>query len=58
MYHNCEKDFFPKIVAEGYKIRTVLSTADFIDIGTPKSLFEAESFIKTHSKFIGLMENK
>lgn len=53
-----EREFFPKIITDGYKIKTVLSTADFIDIGTPKSLFEAESFIKNHSKFIGLMENK
>ena len=36
-------------MTEDYKIRTVLSTADFIDIGTPESLLEAESCKKSYS---------
>jgi D-glycero-alpha-D-manno-heptose 1-phosphate guanylyltransferase len=43
-----EQDFFPMIVNSGYKIKTYLSNANFIDIGTPQSLNEADVFIKTN----------
>lgn len=42
-----EKDIFPEILEQG-KIKGWASNAAFIDIGTPETLKEIESFVKIH----------
>ena len=41
-----EIDVFPALINRGVRLKTVLSAAPFIDIGTPESLPQAESFIR------------
>lgn len=43
-----EVDVFPALIHGGTKLKTVLSEAPFIDIGTPESLPQAESFIRNN----------
>jgi D-glycero-alpha-D-manno-heptose 1-phosphate guanylyltransferase len=44
-----EYDLFPALIAAGAKLRVVdAGAAAFIDIGTPQTLIEAESFVKSH----------
>jgi D-glycero-alpha-D-manno-heptose 1-phosphate guanylyltransferase len=41
-----ELDVFPSLIRGGAKLKTVLSEAPFLDIGTPESLPQAEDFIR------------
>ncbi len=41
-----EVDVFPTLIASGARLKTVLSEAAFIDIGTPESLPQAENFVR------------
>jgi NDP-sugar pyrophosphorylase family protein len=41
-----ETDVFPTLIASGVRLKTVLSAAPFIDIGTPESLPQAEDFVR------------
>lgn len=41
-----EVDVFPTLIRSGARLKTVLSAAPFIDIGTPESLPQAERFIQ------------
>ena len=41
-----ELDVFPALIRSGARLKKVLSTAPFLDIGTPKSLPLAEGFIR------------
>ena len=41
-----EVDVFPALIHGGTRLKTVLSAAPFLDIGTPESLPQAESFIQ------------
>ncbi len=41
-----EVDVFPALINGGARLKTVLSEAAFIDIGTPESLPQAENFIQ------------
>ena len=41
-----ETDVFPALIRGGARLKTVLSQAPFIDIGTPESLPQAEDFIR------------
>lgn len=41
-----EVDVFPTLINGGVKLKTVLSEAPFLDIGTPESLPQAEGFIR------------
>ena len=41
-----EMDVFPTLIASGARLKTVLSEAPFIDIGTPESLPQAENFVR------------
>jgi D-glycero-alpha-D-manno-heptose 1-phosphate guanylyltransferase len=47
-----EVDVFPALINSGAKLKTVLSAAPFLDIGTPESLPQAEDFIRqNHAHF-------
>jgi len=41
-----ERDVFPALIRTGARLKTVLSEAPFLDIGTPESLPQAEVFIR------------
>ena len=41
-----EVDVFPALIRDGARLKTMLSAAPFLDIGTPESLPQAESFIQ------------
>ena len=41
-----ELDVFPALIRSGAQLKTVLSAAPFLDIGTPESLPQAEGFIR------------
>ncbi len=41
-----ELDVFPALIRSGARLKTVLSEAPFLDIGTPESLPQAEDFIR------------
>ena len=41
-----ELDVFPALIRSGARLKTVLSAAPFLDIGTPESLPQAEDFIR------------
>ena len=41
-----EEDVFPTLIRSGARLKTVLSTAPFLDIGTPESLPQAAGFIQ------------
>ena len=41
-----EEDVFPALIRSGARLKTVLSEAPFLDIGTPESLPQAEGFIQ------------
>jgi len=43
-----EREVFPRIVAQGVRIRVVEADCPFIDIGTPESLAVATDFVRTH----------
>ena len=43
-----EVDVFPTLIQSGARLKTVLSEAPFLDIGTPESLPQAESFIQNN----------
>lgn len=43
-----EVDVFPALISGGAKLKTVLSEAPFLDIGTPESLPQAEGFIQNN----------
>ena len=43
-----EVDVFPTLINGGAKLKTVLSAAPFLDIGTPESLPQAAGFIRNH----------
>jgi D-glycero-alpha-D-manno-heptose 1-phosphate guanylyltransferase len=44
-----EQDLFPALLADGVDLRVVpAATAAFIDIGTPETLSQAESFVGSH----------
>jgi D-glycero-alpha-D-manno-heptose 1-phosphate guanylyltransferase len=43
-----EFDVFPALIAGGARIGVVIVEAPFIDIGTPASMAEAESFVRGH----------
>ena len=43
-----EVDVFPTLINSGARLKTVLSEAPFLDIGTPESLPQAESFIQNN----------
>lgn len=43
-----EVDVFPTLIHSGARLKTVLSKAPFLDIGTPESLPQAESFIQNN----------
>jgi D-glycero-alpha-D-manno-heptose 1-phosphate guanylyltransferase len=43
-----ERDVFPALLAEGAKILVHRCQAPFLDIGTPESVVEADSFIRQH----------
>lgn len=43
-----ELDVFPTLIRSGARLKTVLSEAPFLDIGTPESLPQAEGFIQKH----------
>ena len=43
-----EVDVFPTLIKSGARLKTVLSEAPFLDIGTPESLPQAESFIQNN----------
>jgi NDP-sugar pyrophosphorylase family protein len=40
-----EQDIFPQLIQSGARLRVCAVTAPFLDIGTPESLREAESFV-------------
>lgn len=44
-----EMDVFPKMLADGKKIKVYKVVAPFIDIGTEESLYSAEEFIKSNN---------
>jgi NDP-sugar pyrophosphorylase family protein len=46
-----ERDYFPKWLSEGRKIKVIPSDGPFIDIGTPESLEKAADFIKSCGLF-------
>ncbi len=46
-----EVDIFPRMLREGAKIGVEVTTAPFIDIGTPESLGEASAFVTTHAEY-------
>ena len=49
-----EYDLFPKLIEKGAKLFVVeVADAPFIDIGTPETLVEAESFVRTHFGAMG-----
>lgn len=41
-----EVDVFPALIRRGARLKTILSAAPFLDIGTPESLPQAEGFIR------------
>jgi D-glycero-alpha-D-manno-heptose 1-phosphate guanylyltransferase len=41
-----ERDVFPTLIGRGFRLQTVVTDAPFLDIGTPESLPQAESFIR------------
>lgn len=41
-----ELDVFPTLILSGARLKTVLSEAPFLDIGTPESLPQAEEFLR------------
>jgi NDP-sugar pyrophosphorylase family protein len=43
-----ETDVFPALIRSGARLKTIVSTAPFLDIGTPDSLPQAEGFIQNH----------
>lgn len=43
-----EVDVFPALIHGGTRLKTVLSDAPFLDIGTPESLPQAEGFIRNN----------
>lgn len=43
-----ELDVFPTLINNGARLKTVLSEAPFLDIGTPESLPQAERFIQNN----------
>jgi D-glycero-alpha-D-manno-heptose 1-phosphate guanylyltransferase len=45
-----EKDIFPSWIARGVRLKTVVTEAPFLDIGTPESLPQAESFIRENAR--------
>jgi D-glycero-alpha-D-manno-heptose 1-phosphate guanylyltransferase len=45
-----ETDIFPRLLKEGARIGVEITTAPFIDIGTPETLAEASHFILTHKE--------
>lgn len=46
-----EVDVFPALINGGARLKTVLSEAPFLDIGTPESLPQAEGFIQQNRAF-------
>jgi NDP-sugar pyrophosphorylase family protein len=43
-----ETEVFPALISGGARLKTVLSAAPFLDIGTPESLPQAEAFIQNN----------
>ena len=43
-----ETDVFPALIGGGCRLKTFVSPAPFLDIGTPESLPQAETFIQKH----------
>lgn len=43
-----EREVFPALLAQQLRIKVSVTEAPFLDIGTPESLLEAESFIHEH----------
>jgi NDP-sugar pyrophosphorylase family protein len=43
-----EVDVFPALIRGGARLKTILSAAPFLDIGTPESLPQAEGFIQNN----------
>jgi D-glycero-alpha-D-manno-heptose 1-phosphate guanylyltransferase len=43
-----ELDVFPALIGGGSRLKTVVSAAPFLDIGTPESLPQADKFIHDH----------
>jgi D-glycero-alpha-D-manno-heptose 1-phosphate guanylyltransferase len=46
-----EVDVFPTLIHSGARLKTVLSAAPFLDIGTPESLPQAEKFVRDNAGF-------
>ncbi|WP_017295816.1 nucleotidyltransferase family protein [Geminocystis herdmanii] len=46
-----EYDVFPELLQKGCKIKVHITEAPFLDIGTPKTLIQAEKFIKNNWTF-------
>ena len=44
-----ERDVFPALIGRGFRLQTVVTDAPFLDIGTPESLPQAESFIRENT---------
>jgi D-glycero-alpha-D-manno-heptose 1-phosphate guanylyltransferase len=43
-----EKDVFPQLLASGFKLLVHTTESPFLDIGTPESLSQAETFLQAH----------
>jgi D-glycero-alpha-D-manno-heptose 1-phosphate guanylyltransferase len=43
-----ETDVFPSLLARGARLHVETARAPFLDIGTPESLAQAESFLRDH----------
>ena len=46
-----ETDVFPELIACGNQIKVCVTSAPFLDIGTPESLSQAGTFIQQHKDF-------
>jgi D-glycero-alpha-D-manno-heptose 1-phosphate guanylyltransferase len=48
-----ERDFFPQLIRRGVSLRVVAVEAPFLDIGTPESLRQAQSFVEQNRAQFG-----
>jgi D-glycero-alpha-D-manno-heptose 1-phosphate guanylyltransferase len=46
-----ESELFPALIAAGLKLRVIGCEADFLDIGTPETLTQAEAFIARNGRW-------
>ncbi len=52
-----ETDVFPSLLTGGQRVQVIRTEADFLDIGTPETLPQAEHFIQRHTTAFGAVNN-